>query len=263
MKPFIMVFWIAIFTWVVGPTTVDAHCTSVTSCTTAFYGPYVKIEDLGDHVWGSWCSWSKFQTASGGVQGWGTFSDGECTGVTKRWRTQTNSTGFYVLVADAKDAEAYYMDIMENSFKTADDLSQSAIAEAHENNMLYRHADALAEQGVVGAVNIVEVEASKAGMAEIYEWDNSGSHGTIRSVMYTDDEIESINHMIAIEMFPWPHAVGLTESFNLGVKIGQCEAEWSYHHSSGMEPWGSIPGNKIREYCSEKATGIDVSELYP
>ena len=27
--------------------------------------------------------------------------------------------------------------------------------------------------------------------------------------------------MIAIEMFPWPHARGLTESFNLGVKIGQ------------------------------------------
>ena len=46
MKPFIMVFWIAIFTWVVGPTTVDAHCTSVTSCTTAFYGPFVKIEDF-------------------------------------------------------------------------------------------------------------------------------------------------------------------------------------------------------------------------
>ena len=64
-------------------------------------------------------------------------------------------------------------------------------------------------------------------MAEIYEWDNSGSHGTIRSVKYTDDEIESINHMIAIEMFPWPHAVGLTKAFNLGVTIGQCEGEWS------------------------------------
>ena len=250
-----MVFWIAIFTWVVGPTTVDAS-------SSAFYGPYVKIDDLGDHVWGSWCSWSKFQTASGGVQGWGTFSDGECTGVTKRWRTQTHSTGFYVLVADANDAEAYYMDVMENSFKTADELSANALSEAHENNTLYGYADALAEEGVVGAVNITEVEASTAEMAEIYEWDNSGSHGTIRSVKYTDDEMRGINHMIGIQTFPWPHAVGFSKAFNLGVAIGACEGDWSVKHSSGIEPWGGIPGDEIRGYCAEKATGIDVSGYY-
>ena len=263
MKPFIMVFWIAIFTWVVGPTTVDAHCTSVTSCTTAFYGPFVKIEDLGDHVWGSWCSTSKCQTPSGGVQGWGTFSDGICTLVMCSWRTKTYGTGFYVLVADANDAEAYYLDIAENSWKTADELSEDALSEAHSVNTLYGHADALAEEGVVGAVNITEVGASTAGMAEIYEWDNDGAHGTIRSVMYTDDEISGINHMIAIQAFPWPHAVGLTEAFTKGIDIGACEGEWSTHHSSGIEPWGGIPGDEIREYCSEKETGIDVSEYYP
>ena len=100
-------------------------------------------------------------------------------------------------------------------------------------------------------------------MVPFDEWDNDGAHGTIRSVMYTDDEISGINHMIAIQAFPWPHAVGLTEAFTKGIDIGACEGEWSTHHSSGIEPWGGIPGDEIRGYCAEKATGIDVSEYYP
>jgi hypothetical protein len=103
---------------------------------------------------------------------------------------------------------------------------------------------------------------SVAGMAEIYEWDNDGAHETIRSVKYTDDEIESINHMIAIQTFPWPHAQGFSEAFNKGIAIGACESEWSVKHSSGDEPWGGIPGGEIRGYCAEKATGIDVSGYY-
>ena len=324
VKTLLMLFLIATFTWLVGPTSVVAD--------KLFYGPYVNIDDLDDHVWGSWCSWSKWQTSghdgTQSMRGWGTFSDGKCSGITKRRRAQTKTTGFYVLVADAKDAQAYYMDIASNRFKTADDLSQSALDEAHGNNTLYDPAEALADQveetvddshtdseeeieevldeelsdssselyedeeGVEDvelsdsssevyeedaevedeqeelvepdwSVTTITLEVPRDGWADIYQWNNNGAHGTLRSVKYTDDEIESINHMIAIEMFPWPHARGLTESFNLGVTIGQCEGEWSYHHSSGIEPWGSIPGNEIREYCSEKATGIDVSKLYP
>ena len=82
------------------------------------YGPYVLVEDLTDeHVVLTYsdqkiCSWSVFQTYGTNflnhrAQGWGVYDDAGCTGETKRGVSQTQTSGYYVLVQSNLDAAAY------------------------------------------------------------------------------------------------------------------------------------------------------------
>ena len=82
-----------------------------------YYGPYIFFSDLTDAhtVVDNACSWSKFQTPSSPykfhkrVRGYGSLNGAKtsCSGKTKRGRSQTKTSGFYILVADNLDAAGY------------------------------------------------------------------------------------------------------------------------------------------------------------
>ncbi|SVB38302.1 uncharacterized protein METZ01_LOCUS191156, partial [marine metagenome] len=83
----------------------------------SFYGPYVFYSDLTDAhtVVSNACSWSKFQTPTSPyklhkrARGYGSLNSSKtsCSGRTKKGRSQTKTSGFYILVADNLDAAGY------------------------------------------------------------------------------------------------------------------------------------------------------------
>ena len=266
--PLLLVVFMAISVqaeeWIMGTALTDEHEVIDNTCSDNFFSNTWKVNKYGR------------------INGNGTLSaDGtECAIENKKEVAGTRSgyTNYWILVEDRLDAASYSPEMNypmleggvvvaeEGRAKDVDGNYYTWVEEADEEIEEEYADEEIEEEEEVEpdwSVTNVTLEVPVDGWAEIYQWNNDGAHETIRSVMYTDDEIESINHMIAIEMFPWPHAIGLTEAFNTGIAIGKCESEWSVHHSSGIEPWGGIPGDEIREYCSEKETGIDVSEYYP
>ena len=81
------------------------------------YGPYIFYSDLTDAhtVVSNACSWSKFQTPTSPyklhkrARGYGSLNSSKtsCSGRTKKGRSQTKTSGFYILVEDNLTAAGY------------------------------------------------------------------------------------------------------------------------------------------------------------
>ena len=103
----------------------------------SFYGPYVLYSDLTDAhtVVSNACSWSKFQTPTSPyklhkrARGYGSLNSSKtsCSGRTKKGRSQTKTSGFYILVADNLDAAGYEID-SGNNFKEIEAAASATVS---------------------------------------------------------------------------------------------------------------------------------------